>query len=48
MEQSTKISKEKTVVTLSGGPAVARYRAFFGSHVSDVVTGGIAAYAATL
>ena len=44
----TTYPKEITVVTLHDGPAVTRYRAFFGSDVSTVVAGGIAAYAATL
>jgi hypothetical protein len=43
-----KYPKKITVVTLNDGQAVTRYRAFFGSGISDVVTGGIEAYAATL
>lgn len=44
----TKYPKEITVVILKNSEIEARYRAFFGSDISKVITGGTAAYAATL
>lgn len=44
----TKYPKEITAVILSDSTIEARYRAFFGSDLSPVVTGGIAGFAATL
>ncbi len=44
----TKYPKEITVVILKNSEIEARYRGFFGSDISNVITGGIAAYAATL